>query len=132
MAGERKPVSVSTLTKGSYCVIDDVACRVTDIKVSRPGKHGHAKANITAVGLLDDKKRNIVLPGHDNIDAPVIDKRTAQVLSVSGTKANIMDMETYETFDMEIPPELQWQVTDCVQILYWTILTERVMKQIKG
>jgi len=132
MPGERKPVSVSTLQKGSYVIIDEVACKVVDLAVSRPGKHGHAKCNIMAVGLLDDKKRNIVLPGHDNIDAPIIDKRTAQVLSVSGDMANVMDMETYETFDLKIPDELKGQIVEGLQILYWMILNDKVMKQIKG
>ena len=131
MPGERKPVSVSTLQKGSYVIIDEVACKVVDLAVSRPGKHGHAKCNIMAVGLLDDKKRNIVLPGHDNIDAPIIDKRTAQVLSVSGDMANVMDMETYETFDLEIPEEEKNNIQEGSQIIYWIIMDQKVFKQAK-
>ena len=96
-----KPVSVGTLKKGSTVVIDGSACKVTDTQVSRPGKHGHAKVRLTAIGLIDDKKRVIVMPGHDSIDTPIIDKKTAQVLSIAGDNANVMDMETYETFDLE-------------------------------
>jgi len=129
--GETKKASVSSLTKGSYMVMDGVASRVTDISVSRPGKHGHAKARITAVGLLDDKKRVVVMPGHDHIDVPIIDKRTAQVLSISGDNANIMDAETYETFDLKIPNELKADVTEGCNILYWVILDDKVMKQVK-
>lgn len=126
-----KLVSVSTLKKGSYVIIDGAACRVVDTQVSRPGKHGHAKVRMQAVGLIDDKKREIVMPGHDNIEAPVIDKRNAQVLSVIEDTANVMDSETYETFDMKIPNELKEEVKDNVQILYWDILGDKVMKQVK-
>lgn len=131
MAGERKIVSVGSLQKGSYVIIDGVACKVCDLATSKPGKHGHSKVNLMALGLIDDKKRNIVLPGHDNIEVPIIDKRTAQVLSISGTVANVMDSETFETFDMDIPEELKKDCVEGCSVLYWDILGKRVMKQVK-
>ena len=76
---EVKQASVGGLQRGSYVVIDGVACRVTSTQTSRPGKHGHAKVRLTAVGLIDDKKRVTVMPGHDNIETPIIEKKTAQV-----------------------------------------------------
>ncbi len=129
---EKKLVSIGDLQKGNYIIIDDVACKVTDTKTSRPGKHGHAKVNLTAAGLLDGKKRNIVLPGHDMVEAPMIDKRTAQVLSIKGNMANVMDSETFETFDLEIPEELKGECVEGCNILYWVILNDRVMKQVKS
>ena len=127
-----KPVSVATLQKGSFVVIEGVACRVVDTQTSKPGKHGHAKVRIGAVGLLDGRKRDIVMPGHDNIDVPIIDKKTAQVLSIKDDMANIMDSETFETFDLKIPDELKGQVTEGCTILYWVILDDKVMKQVKS
>ena len=126
-----KPVSVGTLKKGSTVVIDSVACKVTGTQVSRPGKHGHAKVRLTAVGLIDDKKRVIVMPGHDNIDTPIIDKKTAQVLSITGDMANVMDMETYETFDIKIPSKLKDKCISGCNVLYWKILGDRVLKEVK-
>ena len=125
-------VSVGTLQKGRYVVIDGVASVVTDVSVSRPGKHGHAKVNLTAVGMLDNKKRNITMPGHDNIEVPVIDKKNAQILSITGDKAQVMDSESFETFDLEIPGELKDSCAEGVTVVYWVILGENVMKQIKS
>ena len=130
--GETKLTSIGSLQKGNFIVIDGVACRVTDTQVSRPGKHGHAKVRLTATGLLDDKKRVIVMPGHDNVKVPIIDKRNAQVLSMSGGAANVMDSETYETFDLKIPDELKADVVEGCTILYWVILNDKVMKQVKS
>lgn len=127
-----KQVSVSTLKKGNYCVIDGAASQVVDVQTSRPGKHGHAKVRLSAVGLIDGKKRIVVMPGHDNMDVPIIDKRSAQVLSVHENTANVMDTETYETFDMQIPEELAGQVVTGLSVVYWVILNDRVMKQIKS
>jgi translation initiation factor 5A len=126
-----KPVSVGSLKKGNYVVIEGAACVVSDTQVSRPGKHGHAKVRLTAVGMVDGKKRVIVLPGHDNIDAPIIEKKFAQVLSINGDMANVMDSETYETFDLKIPEELKGQVVEGCNVLYWIILNEKVMKSVQ-
>ncbi len=120
------------MKKGSYIVLDGVACRVSDTQTSRPGKHGHAKVRIVAVGLIDGKKRDVVMPGHENVEVPIIEKRNAQVLSISGDTASVMDSETYETFDMEIPEELKGTVTDGAIVLYWGIMGKRVMKQLKS
>ncbi|MBS3169331.1 translation initiation factor IF-5A [Candidatus Woesearchaeota archaeon] len=128
---EKKLVSVGTLKKGDTIIIDGAPCKITDTATSRPGKHGHAKVNMMAVGLLDGKKRNIVMPGHDRVEAPIVEKKSAQILSVTGNTAHVMDMETYETYDMEIPEELKDQVKEGVEVLYWLVMGTRVMKQVK-
>lgn len=130
--GETRFVTAGTLKKGSFLIIDNVACKVVDTQTSKPGKHGHSKIRFTAVGILDGKKREMVCPGHDNVDVPIIEKRTAQVLSLSGNSANVMDGESYETFDLEIPEELRGQVVESCQVLYWVITGTKVMKQIKA
>ncbi len=127
-----KQSSVGSLQKGSYIVLDGVACKVVDTQVSKPGKHGHSKVRLSAIGLIDNKKRIVVMPGHDNVEVPVIEKKNAQVLSIQGNMANVMDSETYETFDMEIPEELKANVVEGATVLYWVILDKKVMKQVKG
>lgn len=128
---DKKSVSVGSLKKGDTIIIDDAPCKITDTATSRPGKHGHAKVNLMAVGLLDGKKRNVVMPGHDKVEAPIVEKKSAQILSVSGNKANVMDVDSYETFEMDIPEELQGQVHEGSEILYWLLMGVKVMKQVK-
>ncbi len=127
-----KVVGAGTIKEGSYIVIDGVACKVASAETSKSGKHGHAKARIVAIGILDNKKREIVMPAHDNVDVPVIEKKSAAVLSVTNGFANVMDDETFETFDLKIPEEMLGQVVPNGKIVYWTILGDRVMKQVKG
>lgn len=127
-----KSVNVSTLKKGNYVVIDGSACTISDMQTSRPGKHGHAKIRMSAVGIIDGKKRVIVMPGHDHIDVPMVDKRQATVLSVHDEIANVMDAESYETFDMKIPEEFKGQIVEGVTITFWDILGDRMIKQVKG
>ena len=128
---EKKITSVGSLKKGNYVILEGAACTVSDMQISRPGKHGHAKVRLSAVGIIDRKKRVVVMPGHDNIEVPIIDKRTAQVLSISKDTANVMDMETYETFDLKIPEDLKSSCVEGATVLYWVILSDKVMKQVQ-
>ena len=129
---DTKMISANNVQKGSSIVLEGVACKVVDVEISKPGKHGHSKVRISAVGLIDDRKRIVVMPGHDNVEVPIIEKRNAQVLSVHGDMANVMDSETYETFDLKIPEELKGQVVDRTSVLYWIIMNDRVIKQVKS
>ncbi len=127
-----KQVGANTLQKGSYVIIEGAACKVVDTQISKPGKHGHSKIRLSAIGILDDKKRVIVLPGHDNVEVPIIEKKNAQVLSIHGNTANVMDNESYETLDLEIPEELKADITEGSNVLYWVILDQKIMKQVIG
>ena len=128
---EKKTVGAGSLKKGDTIIIDGAPCKIADVTTSKSGKHGHAKINLVAVGLLDGKKRNIIMPSHDKVEAPIIEKKSAQVLSISGNMANVMDVETYETFDLDIPEELQAEVKEGVEVLYWLLMGTKVMKQVK-
>ncbi len=128
----KKVVGVNAIKQGSFIIIDDVACKVTSCESSKSGKHGHAKYRIVATGLLDGKRREILKPAGENVEVPIIDKKTAQVLSVSGDTANVMDVESYETFDLKIPDEFKDQVIEGSHVLFWVILGEKVLKQVKG
>ena len=129
---ELKQIPATSLKPGRYVVIDGIACRVNKIDTSKPGKHGHAKCRIEAVGIIRGEKKVIVLPGHDKVDSPVIEKKSAQVLSVHEDTANVMDEETFETFDLNIPNELKSKVREGVKIVYWVVIEERVMMELKG
>lgn len=129
---EVKPISVNDAKEGRYIVIDGVACVVKSVQRSKPGKHGHAKCRIEAISLIDGSKKIIVKPAHDTIESPLIEKETAQVLSINGDAANVMDMKTYETFDLKIPEELKNEIKEGMQIMYWIIMDDKVMKQVKS
>ncbi|MBS3150496.1 translation initiation factor IF-5A [Candidatus Woesearchaeota archaeon] len=131
MEGETKQTTVGSLKKGNYVIIDDLACIVKDTQTSRPGKHGHAKVRLEAVGMIEGQKKIIVAPSHDKISIPIVLKKSAQVLSINKDIANVMDSDSYETFDLKIPEELKSQVREGIEIIYWNVLGEKAMKQVK-
>lgn len=129
---DKKVVDVGTLKVGSYVLVDNVACIVKNVQISKPGKHGSTKARVDAVGIIDEQKRIFIKPTSDRVEVPIIEKKNAQVLSIHENTANVMDMETYETFDLKISEELQGQVKEGDSVVYWVIMDDKLLKQVKS
>ena len=106
---------------GATILIEGNACIVKSLDVSRPGKHGHAKCRIEAVGIIDDKKRVLAIPGHERLEVPQIEKRKAQVLSINNNSASVMDLESFETIDINMVEELVGQLNPEDQVEYMII-----------
>lgn len=128
---DKTTTDAGSLKSGKYLLIDGVPCVVKNIEISRTGKHGHAKCRIEAVGLINNEKKIIIAPAHDKIEVPIVDKRSAQVLSIQEDNATVMDMENYETFDLKIPEDLKDQIKEGSQVMYWAVMQHKLMKQVK-
>ncbi len=118
-------VEMRELKVGRYVVIDEEPCKIMSIQMSKPGKHGEAKARLEAVGIFDGQKRSIVHPVTHKVRVPMIDKRKAQVLSMHGNVAQLMDLATYATFELPIPEEHQGRLEPGQEILYFEALGRR-------
>ncbi|MDD5499393.1 MAG: translation initiation factor IF-5A [Candidatus Nanoarchaeia archaeon] len=130
MSSEVRPIDLHDVKVGRYIIIDGVPCVVKNITSSAPGKHGHAKFRIEGEGVFDGKKRIVAMSGHGRVESPVIDKKNAQVLSISGNKVQVMDMETYETFELDMPldPEVAKKVREGESIIFWEVMGIRQIK----
>ncbi len=128
---DKKVTNAGSLKQGNYVIFDDTPCVVKNIDLSKTGKHGSMKCRIEAIGLIDNQKRIKIYPSSDKVDVPIVEKRDAQVLSIHDNKANVMDVENYETFDILIPEELKDKVKESSQVSYWVIMDQRIIKQVK-
>lgn len=117
------------LRVGRYVVIDEEPCKIISIQMSKPGKHGEAKARLEAVGIFDGQKRSVVHPVTHKVRVPMIDKRKAQVLSIHENKAQLMDLENYETFELEVPEELRGSLQAGQESMYLETLGRRKLSQ---
>jgi len=109
---------VRELKEGRYVNIDDEPCKILSISTSKPGKHGEAKARIEAVGIFDGNKKSVVYPVKHKVQVPLIDKRQAQVVSIQGGEAQLMDLETYEMFQLPVPEDMKDTLKAGGDILY--------------
>lgn len=118
-------VEMRELKVNRYVVIDEEPCKIISIQMSKPGKHGEAKARLEAVGIFDGQKRSIVHPVTHKMRVPMIDKRKAQVLSVHGNQAQLMDLETYQTFELPIPEEMAGKLQPGLETMYMEAMGRR-------
>ena len=125
-----KIIGATEAKVGTNIIVDGKPCVVKKIDVSKTGKHGHAKCRIEAVGLLDGNKKVFVIPGHDKIEVPLVDKRKGQVLSISGDNISVMDLDTFETIGMECKDEeVKAQLSENCNVEYWDVEGDKIVKR---
>ncbi len=99
VADEKKFMQAGLLKPGKYVLIDGEVCQVKTIEKSKPGKHGAAKVRVVAFNIFTHQKRGLLKGTDVEIEVPIVIKKNGQVVAVTGNVVNIMDMETYETYD---------------------------------
>ena len=122
---------IKQLKRGGFVLINDAPCRIDKVQTSSTGKHGHAKVRVDAIGLLDGTRRSMVKPAHEHVSVPIINKKIAQVLAITGDNAQLMDMESYEVFELQIPEELKDKLEAGKEVTYFEVVGQRTLKQVK-
>jgi len=124
-----KLIDATEAKPGATIMIDNVPCIVRINDMSKTGKHGHTKCRIEAISIIDDKKKVLVVSGHERFDVPLINKNRGQVLSISGDKASIMDLENYETLELPMVDEIKENLKEGDQVEYWDIEGVKLIKR---
>lgn len=123
-------IDATEMRVGTYLLLDGVAHQVKKMDISKTGKHGHAKVRFEAINIISGKKKVGVVPGHDKFEVPMINKRQAQVLSVSEDTASVMDSESFENYDLVIPEELKGIVNEGMIVEYWDVEGDKLIKKV--
>ncbi|MCW4035553.1 MAG: translation initiation factor IF-5A [Candidatus Bathyarchaeota archaeon] len=125
---------VGDLRVGSYAIVDDEPSQIVDITKSKPGKHGSAKFRCSAISLFDGSKRSFVSPVDTTIQIPIVEKRSAQVVSMGPVMVQLMDLETYEVFDVAKPEEedITSRLDSGREVEYWKIMGRYKIQRVKG
>ncbi len=128
---EKTVANIRELRPNGFVMLDGVPCRVEKVQVATSGKHGHAKVRVEGTGLLDNTRRSMIAPAHENVDVPIVLKKKAQVLSVAGNKAQLMDMQDYSTIELEIPEERKDEIVPTAEIDYFEVCDVKTLKELK-
>ena len=123
-----KSINATEAKVGTNIMIEGVACTIKSLDISKTGKHGHSKARIEAVGIINGVKKVFVIPGHDKLEVPMVDKRKGQVLSI-GPKVSVMDLENFETLDIDCPEEIKSELDENSNVEYWDIEGQKIIKR---
>ena len=100
-----KRTEIQKLKTGQYIMVEDQPCIIKSTERSKSGKHGHAKVRVVCVGLFDNNKRSLTIPSGHVVDIPEIIKGNAQINYIEDMSINIMNLESYESIDVQWPTD---------------------------
>ncbi|NAZ27053.1 MAG: translation initiation factor IF-5A [Thermogladius sp.] len=126
--------TLGNLKVGSFIVIDNEPCRIVEMSRAKTGKHGSAKAHVVAIGLFSKAKKTLVAPVDTQVEVPIIEKRVGQVIADMGDKVQVMDLETYETFEVEkelIDDKIRDKVQTGVEVEYLSVIGKRLIARLR-
>eukprot|EP01084_Bolivina_argentea_P184420 318058_1 len=109
------PMSAGNLKKGDHVCIKNHPCKIIELTTSKTGKHGHAKANITAVDIFTGRKYEEVSPSSHALPAPFVKSQNYQLLDIAPDgHVSLMDDEAETRDDIKLPEneELAGQIKE--------------------
>ena len=132
---------IQKLKTGQYILVDDEPCIVKSTERSKSGKHGHAKVRVVCVGMFDNSKRSLTIPSGHMVEVPEIIKGNAQINFIEDNLINIMNVETYESMDVNWPTdeelikklkELQSNPAQMssTQVEFWTLMGRTLINRV--
>ena len=126
-------MDLGSLKVGSYIIIDGEPCRIVSYDHSKPGKHGSAKARVAAIGVFDGSRHSLVSPVSASVDVPLINKKSGQIISISGQTLQIMDLDSFEVFETSaVEDEIRDKISQGSEVEYWSVLDKIKIVRVKG
>jgi len=73
-ASKTFPMQAGAVRKGTHVLLKGKPCKVSEISISKTGKHGHAKAHIVGNDIFTAKKYEDLCPTSHNMESPVVNR----------------------------------------------------------
>lgn len=122
--------TLGDLKPGSFIVIDNEPCRIVEMSRAKTGKHGSAKAHVIAMGLFTGAKKTLVAPVDQQVEVPIIEKKVGQITADMGNVFQVMDLETYDTFEVEknlVDEKIRDKLQPGTEVEYWLIMGKKII-----
>ncbi len=129
-----KNAKAGDLKVGSYVLIDNEPCQVVDVEHSKPGKHGSAKIRASGISLFDGKKKSYLGQADTAVQVPIVDKRSGQIVSITPSGIQLMDLENYETIELSMPSDddVASKIAAGKEVEYWIIMGRYKINRVKS
>lgn len=124
--------TIKDLKEGRFVVIDGEPCKVVSIDVSKTGKHGAHKANITAISLFTGAKKTLMKPVDANVEIPIILKKAAQITAITGSTLQLMDLQTYELYEVPTPDEFKDKIVAGAEVEIQEVMGKKLITRVKS
>ncbi|MBI1973939.1 translation initiation factor IF-5A [Candidatus Micrarchaeota archaeon] len=131
MPGEIQFGTVKELKEGKLVVIDGEPCRVVGIDLAKTGKHGSSKARVEAISLFTGNKKTLLKPSDATCEIPIIEKKAVQVVAITGDTMQLMDLQTFESFEMPIPDEYKGKIVQGGELEIQDVMGKKLLSRVK-
>ncbi len=127
-------IKAGQVKEGNHIIQNGEVFLVRGIEKSKSGKHGHSKCRMKIENIFTGSKTEISIPGDTKLQSPIIDKRNAQVISLGSDSIQLMDLETYDTFESAFPTEeeLKKLITEGAEVEYWKAFGKSKIMRVKS
>lgn len=88
---------------------------------------------MVGIGVFDGVRRSLVSPVDNNVEVPVIEKKSGQVISLTDNNLQIMDLETFEVFETSaVDEDAKPKIKQGAEVEYWQVLGRTKVVRVKG
>eukprot|EP00617_Octactis_speculum_P023490 CAMPEP_0185756110 /NCGR_PEP_ID=MMETSP1174-20130828/14555_1 /TAXON_ID=35687 /ORGANISM="Dictyocha speculum, Strain CCMP1381" /LENGTH=167 /DNA_ID=CAMNT_0028434929 /DNA_START=53 /DNA_END=556 /DNA_ORIENTATION=- len=102
-AAETIPMKAGHVKKGGYIMMNKRPCKVSEIQISKPGKHGSSKCRIFAKEIFTGLKHEDTMPSHETVSVPSITLTDFSVIHIEGGFLSLMDDHGLVREDLALP-----------------------------
>jgi translation elongation factor P/translation initiation factor 5A len=110
--------SAGDVERGKYIEYKREILQVIRKEVMSCGKHSHSKLHFTVCKLDGSSEKEIVLSHNDPVEIIDIMKRQATLISKGELVSQIMDRDSYETFDARCERDLLNDLIEGEEVIY--------------
>lgn len=114
----REMAEIGNLEEGDYIVVNEEPCQVTKMSYSATKDEDGEKVKVYAEGMFDGQKRNFSIPDAEKVEVPITETGRAQILAIIDNSAELMDLSSYETFELTIPLEFRGEIEEGEEVKY--------------
>jgi len=123
-----KIINATEARIGTNILLEGEPYTIKKMDVSKTGKHGHSKVRVEATGIINNNKKVFVVPGHERLEVPIVNKRKGQVLSL-GENISVMDLESFETLEVPCLEDIKSQLQENSNVEYWDVEGAKIVKR---
>ena len=87
------PEEAHAIKKNGFFIMKGRPTKIVSVKVSKTGKHGHAKIAFEGTDLFTSKKYSDVLPGHIKVWAYELSRQDAEVQLIDSKERSVEVMD---------------------------------------
>jgi len=111
------PIRAGEVKKGTHVMLKGNPCKAIEISVSKTGKHGHAKANITGIDVFTGRKYVEICPTSHNMSSPALHRSEWMLTDTDGNNMTLMGQNGNMREDLDLPRDTTGNLTDLSQDL---------------